>query len=115
MSNSINCPQISVFASCLSAMCGVDVGNQNGQTYSTNVGDNSSFTVTTNVFTAEDECKIEMKRVNKRRGNTTIRCIEARVTLHEDKIDEHHDLFYLVKLPDNPSVVASSAQKKPDI
>ena len=74
-------------------------GGRRAQTLTT---DNSSITGShiNNYFNYEDECKIVMHRFNKQEGGKIVRYIEAVVTLFEDNVDEMHDLFYLVKLPD---------------
>ena len=68
----------------------------------TMTSDNSSITASNlqNYLNYQDECKIVMHRFNKQEAGKFVRYIEVVVTLFEDNVDEMHDLFYLVKLPD---------------
>ena len=60
--------------------------------------------MTTHNYHEDDECRIVMERFEKKQGNRMRRFIKATVTLFDDDVDEKHDLFYMVKQPDNPTV-----------
>ena len=63
--------------------------------------DNSSITALTNQnLNFEDECRITLARFNKSVNGREIRYIRAQAMLLDDEVDEAHDLFYLVKMPE---------------
>ena len=67
--------------------------------------DNSSITAHTyynNNSNFEDECRISLSRFNKTINGRNVRYIKAKASLMDDEVDEAHDLFYLVKMPDDP-------------
>ena len=108
-----NCVAASFFTSCLQAVCGADQG-MGHRKYSTTIGDNSSQMTTQN-YHEDDECRIVMERFEKKQGNRTRRFIKATVTLFDDDVDEKHDLFYMVKQPDNPTVSNTRANGVPPL
>ena len=64
--------------------------------------DNSSITAhTQHNLNFEDECRISLSRFNKRVNGREVRYIRAKATLLDDEVDEAHDLFYLVKMPED--------------
>ena len=90
------------FTSCMQAVCGLDSGIREGRKYSTTMEDNSSITAHTNHnLNFEDECRITLSRFNKKVNGRDQRFIRAKATLFDDEVDEAHDLFYLVKMPEN--------------
>ena len=42
-----------------------------------------------------------MSRFNKEVNGRNVRYIQAKATLFDDEVDEAHDLFYLVKIPES--------------
>ena len=49
----------------------------------------------------EDECRISLSRFTKQVNGKDVRYIQATATLFDDEVDEAHDLFYLVKMPEH--------------
>lgn len=85
----------------MQAVCGLDPQTSLGRKYSTTMEDNSSITALTNHnLNFEDECRISLSRFNKRVNGKEVRYIRAQATLLDDEVDEAHDLFYLVKIPE---------------
>ena len=67
--------------------------------------DNSSITAHTYYHynsNSEDECRISLSRFTKKVEGRDIRYIKAKACLMDDEVDEAHDLFYLVKMPEDP-------------
>ncbi len=86
----------------MQAVCGMDPGHSAGRKYSTTMEDNSSITAFTNHnLNFEDECRITLERFSKKVNGREVRYIQAKATLYDDEVDEAHDLFYLVKMPEN--------------
>ena len=56
-----------------------------------------------------------MERFEKKQGNRMRRFIRATVTLFDDDVDEKHDLFYLVKQQDHPSVLNTKGSGVPPL
>jgi len=91
-----------LLASCMQAVCGLDPGTTDGRKYSTTMEDNSSITAHTHHnLNFEDECRITLSRFNRKVNGRDTRFIKAKATLFGDEVDEAHDLFYLVKMPEN--------------
>lgn len=63
--------------------------------------DNSSLTAfTQHNLNFADECRISLSRFTKKVNGRDARFIQATATLYDDEVDEAHDLFYLVRIPD---------------
>ena len=87
--------------SCMQAVCGNDPSLSTSRKYSTTMEDTSSIAALTHHnLNFEDECRITMSRFNKRMNGREILFIKAKATLMDDEVDEAHDLFYLVKMPE---------------
>jgi hypothetical protein len=85
----------------MQAVCGTDPSLSTSRKYSTTMEDTSSITALTHHnLNFEDECRITMSRFNKRMNGREILFIKAKATLMDDEVDEAHDLFYLVKMPE---------------
>ena len=102
-------------------VCGVDTTNSASRLYSTTIEDNSSITANTHQHLnfSEDSCRITLNLFNKEINGRSVRFIQAKATLFDDEVDEAHDLFYLVKMPEHSnsgkkfSAKSSSAQISP--
>ena len=63
--------------------------------------DKSSITALTNHnLNFEDDCRITLACFNKTVNGREIRFMRAQAMLLDDEVDEAHDLFYLVKMPE---------------
>lgn len=94
-------PGFGFFSTCMQSVCGVDPGVSLGRKYSTTMEDNSSFTAfTQHNLNFEDECRITLSRFTKQVNGRDARFIMATALLFDDEVDEAHDLFYLVRMPD---------------
>ena len=92
------------------AVCGIDPNNSASRIYSTTIEDNnSSLTANTHQHLnfSEDKCRITLSRFIKEVNGRDVRFIQAKATLFDDEVDEAHDLFYLVKMPENSKAESS--------
>ena len=91
----------------MAAVCGLDPSSalaRSGRQYNTTMEDNSSITAHTyhlHNSNFEDECRISLSRFTKTIEGRDIRYIKAKASLMDDEVDEAHDLFYLVKMPED--------------
>ena len=78
----------------MQAVCGLDADTTITRT---TLDDNSSITALTQQnLNFEDECRISLSRFSKKVNGRDVRYIQAKAQLLDDKVDEAHDLFYLV-------------------
>ena len=93
----------------MQSVCGLD-HIVNGRKYSTaTIEEGGSSVISGNCshqnLNFRDECHISLKRFNKKGVNgREMRYIQAKATLLTDEVDEAHDLFYLVRIPENSPV-----------
>ena len=81
----------------MQAVCGLDCETTMTRKYSTTMENQSTIT------NIEDECQIALSRFTKRVKDRDVRYIQATATLLDDTVDEAHDLFYLVQMPEGAS------------
>lgn len=83
----------------MQAVCGADIESTVTRKYSTTMDDNSSITALTHK-NFDDDCRISLSRFTKKINGREVRYIRAQAILFDDNVDEAHDLFYLLKIPE---------------